>query len=173
VIRDTRPGDAADIQAIYEPYVTSTAISFEEHPPDASELERRIAAALVHLVAERDGAVVGFAYAAPFHPRPAYRWSVELSIYLAEDARGLGVGGELLTALIDRARDCGMVNALALIALPNDASVTLFERHGFAQVGELADVGFKLGAWQPVGYWQLALREATIPPPPFPPSAHG
>ena len=92
MIREASPSDAAAIAAIYAPMVTDTIISFEEEAPSAEEMAERIAAAFVWLVAEEGDEVVGYAYAARFHPRAAYRWSVEASIYLAPEARGRGIG---------------------------------------------------------------------------------
>ena len=164
-IRRATDDDAEPIARIYAPYVTDTAISFDETPPDADEMRRRLAAAHEWLVADVDGEVIGYAYAGAFHGRAAYRWSTEVSIYLAREAAGRGTGGALLDDLLPRLRDAGLVQAFAGIALPNDASVRLFESRGFTSAARYASVGFKHGAWHDVGWWQLQLREPTIPPP--------
>ena len=165
VIRPATPDDAPAVAHVYAPYVTSTAISFEEEAPPPHEIAERISASHVWLVAEIDTEVVGYAYAARFHPRPAYRWSVEVSVYLADSARGRGVGRRLLTSLLERLRAAGFANAFAGTTLPNDASVGLFESFGFVPIGVQRKVGYKLGAWHDVGWWQLRLQEPDDPPP--------
>lgn len=140
-------------------------MSFEEIPPSASEVAARIAASHVWLVAETQSRLVGYAYAAPFHPRSAYRWSAEVSVYLAESARGRGLGRSLVESVLEWLLRNGYVNAFAGITLPNPASVHLFESVGFEQVALQHSVGFKLGAWHDVGWWQRQLREPTVPPP--------
>lgn len=164
VIRAATPHDAPAVAAIYEPYVTRSAISFEEDAPSADEMSARIADSHVWLVAEDDGRVLGYAYAAPFHRRPAYRWSVEVSIYLAEDARGQGIGAALLRNLLDRVRQMGFFNAFAGTTLPNTASIALFESFGFEKIAHQKSVGYKLGAWHDVGWWQLRMRDDAGPP---------
>jgi phosphinothricin acetyltransferase len=125
----------------------------------------RIAASHLWLVAEERETVVGYVYAAPFHPRPAYRWSVEVSVYLAEEARGRGIGKRLVAELVDRLREMGFVNAFGGTALPNPASERLLESLGFKQVAVHESVGFKFGAWHDVSWRQLTLQEPTVPPP--------
>jgi L-amino acid N-acyltransferase YncA len=165
LIREATPADAAAIAAIYAPLVTETIISFEEEPPSAEEMADRIAASHVWLVTEEDGDVVGYAYGAPFHPRPAYRWSVEVSIYLAPAARGRGVGKELLTPLLERLREMGFVQAFGGTALPNPASERLLESFGFKKIAHWERVGFKFDAWHDVSWRQLTLQEPSVPPP--------
>lgn len=165
MIRPATEQDASSVLGIYEPIVRDTPISFETEPPNEEEMGARIARSHEWLVTENDGRVIGYAYAAPFHPRAAYRWSVEVSIYLAEDARGSGLGRKLLAELLDRLSSRGFVNCFAGIALPNAASVRLFESFGFSKIAHWTKVGFKLGAWHDVGWWQLPLREPPTPPP--------
>ena len=165
MIREATPADAAAIAAIYAPMVTDTIISFEEEPPSAEEMAERIAASHVWLVAEEDGKVVGYAYAAPFHPRAAYRWAVEVSIYLAPEARGRGVGKDLLAPLLERLREMGFVQAFGGTALPNPASERLLESFGFKKIAHWERAGFKFDAWHDVSWRQLTLREPTVPPP--------
>jgi phosphinothricin acetyltransferase len=164
-IREATAGDAAAVAAIYAPVVTETIISFEEEPPSADVMAERIAASHLWLVAEQDGQVVGYAYAAPFHPRAAYRWSVEVSVYLAEEARGQGVGKRLVAELVNRLREMGFVNAFGGTALPNPASERLLESLGFEPVALQKDVGFKFDAWHDVSWRQLRLQEPSVPPP--------
>jgi phosphinothricin acetyltransferase len=145
-----------------------TPASFETDPPGVDEMARRIEETTpTHpwLVAKLDGEVVGYAYAAPAHPRAAYRWSVEVSIYLGEGARGRGIGGTLLDELLQRLRAAGFATVRAGTTLPNDASVRLFESRGFRLVGVFEKTGFKLDAWHDVGWWQLILSETSGPLP--------
>jgi phosphinothricin acetyltransferase len=165
MIRSVTEGDAEAIHAIYAPIVRETIVSFETQPPSVVELQERIARSHEWLVGEREGRVVGYAYAAPFHERAAYMWSVEVSIYVGADARGSGLGKQLLTALLERLKQRGFVNAFAGIALPNPASVRLFESLGFDAIARQRQVGFKLGGWHDVGWWQLQLNPPTDTPP--------
>jgi phosphinothricin acetyltransferase len=109
------------------------------------------------LVAELGGAVVGFAYASTYRPRPAYDRTREVSVYLGEAARGQGVGRTLYAVLLDRLRRSGAHTALAVIALPNDPSVRLHESFGFVHTGTLREVGWKFGAWIDTAFYQLLL----------------
>ena len=165
MIRAATPADGAAIAAIYAPMVTDTIISFEEEPPSAEEMAERIAASHLWLVAEEDGQVVGYAYAARFHPRAAYRWATEVSIYLAPEARGRGIGKELLGTLLDRLREMGFVQAFGGTALPNPASERLLDTFGFKQIALQERVGFKFDGWHDVSWRQLTLQEPTVPPP--------
>jgi len=168
-IREATADDAPAVAAIYAPVVTDTVISFEEEPPSADEMAKRIAGSHLWLVAEDDGGqVVGYAYAAPFHPRAAYRWSVEVSVYLGPEARGRGIGKRLVSELVDRLREMGFVNAFGGTALPNPASERLLQSLGFEQVAVQKHVGFKFDAWHDVSWRQLRLREPTVPPPELP-----
>jgi L-amino acid N-acyltransferase YncA len=164
VIREARREDAAEIQAIYAPYVLTTATSFEEEPPDVEQMRARIDESHVWLVCTEAGSLLGYAYASPFHPRPAYRWAVEVSIYLRGEAGGRGLGRLLLDELLFRLRERGFVSAFAGTTLPNEASVKLFEGAGFHKVAHWSEVGYKLGSWHDVGWWQLHLRDRGVPP---------
>jgi len=160
-IRPATPADAAPICAIYNHYVTTTTISFEEDPVDGPGMARRIAdvaaAGLPWLVLEVDGAVAGYAYATKWRVRPAYRYSVESSVYLDPACAGRGFGRLLYGALLDalRARDLHLV--IGGIALPNAASTGLHEALGFRKVAHFSEVGKKFGRWVDVGYWELRL----------------
>jgi L-amino acid N-acyltransferase YncA len=167
-IRLAATDDAEAVLAIYGPIVAETAISFEDEPPSVEEVTARIARSHVWLVAESGGEVVGYAYAAQFHPRSAYRWSTEVSVYLGPEARGRGIGKELVAHLLDRLRQMGFVNAFAGTTLPNPGSTGLFESFGFEKIAHWQRVGFKLGTWHDVGWWQLRLQEPTVPPPALP-----
>lgn len=162
LIRTARPADAAAIQAIYAPIVRDTPISFETEPPTAAEMERRIASTLQQfpwLVGEDErGQVNGYVYAGKHAERAAYRWSVGVSAYVREDCRGRGVGRGLYTRLFGLLAGLGYYQAFAGITLPNAASVGLHEAVGFKPVALYRHVGFKLGTWYDVGYWQRELR---------------
>ncbi|HST70076.1 MAG TPA: GNAT family N-acetyltransferase [Solirubrobacterales bacterium] len=171
-IRDADPAqDAAACAAIYAPLVEGSAVSFEERAPDATEMAARIerySAGHAWLVAERQGEVVGYAYATAFNERPAYRWSAGVSVYVAADARGQGVGRALYGALFDRLRERGFRMACAGITLPNAASEALHEGLGFEAVGVNREIGWKDGSWRDVGWYQLELAPAGDGPPPEP-----
>jgi phosphinothricin acetyltransferase len=174
-IRDALPErDAAACAAIYAPYVERTPISFEERPPDALEMEARIsryAATHPWLVAEEGGEVVGYAYACRHLERPAYRWAADVSVYVAANRRGEGLGRSLYERLFVHLRRQNFQIACAGITLPNDASVRLHESLGFIQVGVSPRVGWKRGGWHDVSWWQLELEPATpgTPLEPLPP----
>jgi L-amino acid N-acyltransferase YncA len=171
-IRDADPSrDAAACAEIYAPHVEGSAVSFDELAPDAAAMRgrmERIVATHAWLVAEREGRVVGYAYAYPFQERPAYRWTVGVSVYVAPGEQGRGLGRALYAALFDRLRERGFRMAHAGITLPNEASVALHESFGFKQIGVNREVGWKHGAWRDVGWWQMELRPAGEGPPPEP-----
>lgn len=163
---DVRVGlgsDAAGIAAVYLPYVLDSAASFEQEPPDEHEIRRRMLASprLPWFVAERGNVIVGYAYASQHRARPAYRWSVEVSVYLVPSEGGKGVGRALYNVLLPTVGDLGYVSAYAGIALPNEPSVRLHEAMGFIPVGVFRQVGFKHDRWHDVGWWQRTLR---VPP---------
>lgn len=163
--------DAAACAELYAPYVEDGPISFEERAPSAAELAERIERTLTThpwLVAERGGELVGYAYACPHRQRTAYRWSVDVSVYVAAGHVGEGIGRALYTALFERLRGQRFRMAYAGITLPNAASVALHEGLGFVQVGTMREVGWKLGEWRDVGWFQLELAPATTEPPPEP-----
>jgi L-amino acid N-acyltransferase YncA len=160
--------DAAACAAIYAPYVEAGATSFEESAPSAEEAAariERITATHPWLVAERDGDVFAYAYACRHRERPAYRWAVDVSVYVAESQHRQGVGRSLYEALLKRLRQQGYWVACAGITLPNEASVQLHERLGFVPVGVYRGIGWKAGAWRDVGWWQLDLAPDAGDPP--------
>ena len=166
-IRTAAPADAEAITAIYAPIVANTSISFELAPPSVDEMRGRIVKTLAELpwlVSEdTTGSVNGYVYASKHRERPAYQWSVDVTAYVREDARGQGVGSRLYQALFAELVNLGYFQAFAGIALPNDASVALHESVGFQSIGVYRKVGFKLGAWHDVGWWQKELRSPTEP----------
>jgi phosphinothricin acetyltransferase len=168
-IRAATADDAAAIASIYAPYVTGTVVSFETEAPDAAEIARRMADGNGHypwLVAcDGDPAtVLGYAYACAFRARPAYRFSVETTVYVADGAQRRGIGTLLYRALLPVLEGQGYAQAIAAITLPNQASVSLHERLGFRQVGAYEKVGFKFREWRTVGLWQRALCPLSTRP---------
>lgn len=160
--------DAAAIAQIYAPYVTDTAISFETEVVGAAQIAERMQS---HdsiypwfVAAEAGDAVIGYAYGTQFRTRPAYRFSVETSIYLEPSAQGRGLGTTLYRALLEQLIRQGFTQAIAGITLPNEASVRLHERVGFRLVGVYRDIGYKLGRWHDVGRYACPLADPRVPP---------
>ncbi len=171
-VRLAEAPDGAAVATIYAPHVETLHTSFEDVAPDAATMAARIAASrpvLPWLVAERNGTVLGYAYASRHRERAGYQWSVDVAIYLHADARRQGIGRSLYQTLFTILRTQGYFNAYAGIALPNAASVGLHQSLGFRPVGIYTQVGYKHGAWHDVGWWQLALQTHTdAPRPPRP-----
>ena len=173
-VRPATADDAAACAAIYAPYVRDTAITFETEVPTAADMAGRIAAhgaSHAWLVAEREGEILGYAYAYGFSPRPAYDWSCETSIYVAPSSRGGSAGSALYEALLPLLAERGYRRAFARITLPNLASVAFHERFGFIESGVLRRVGWKLDAWHDVAYLQRDLGDVDplVPPNPIRP----
>lgn len=166
-IRDASPLDAEACAAIYAPYVTQTAISFELEPPTPAEMAERIATAQkthAWLVLEDEGRVVGYAYGGQMKPRQAYRWSCEVSIYMEPLRRRTGGGRALYEALFERLTERGYRTAIAGMTLPNPASVGLHEALGFEPIGVYRNIGWKHGAWHDVAWSQRPLAVVDDPP---------
>lgn len=179
-IRLAEQADATEIRAIYAPIVEDTVTSFEETPPTTEEMAERIGDTLPRypwLVCERrsedsgddeeqdsDTEIAGYAYAGQHRKRDAYRWSVDVSVYVAENHRRTGVGRGLYESLFALLQLQGFYNAYAGISLPNAASVGLHESLGFEPVGVYESVGYKHGAWHDVGWWQKQLQERPVDP---------
>lgn len=174
-IRLATTDDAAAIAAIYGHYVVHSPATFDEVVPSTAEMARRIDDALLQFpfyVAVVDDAVAGYAYASPYAVRASYRWSATVGIYLHQQQRRKGLGRALYSELLPAIRRQGYVRAYAGITLPNDASVGLHESLGFSRVGMYSAVGYKLGAWRDVGWWEYKLQptlpERPAQPIPFP-----
>jgi L-amino acid N-acyltransferase YncA len=168
-VRPATPDDAEAIAGIYRHYVEAGTVSFETDAPDAGAMRERMSASEGYLpwlvVTEGDAAtVVGYAFAGKFRDRPAYRYTIETSVYLAQAALGKGYGRQLYDALIDTVRAQGFAHAIGVITLPNDWSIRLHESVGFKRTGVLREAGYKNGRWIDVGFWQCELNDATIPP---------
>ncbi len=168
-IRHADPArDAAGCAAIYAPFVSESAVSFEERIPTAADFAARITRIeQTHpwLVAEDEGRVAGFAYGCPHRERAAYRFAAEVSAYVDPAFHRQGVGRSLYSELLGLLREQGLWTVCAGIGLPNEASVAFHESLGFVPVGVYRRIGYKLGQWWDVGWWQLSLREPAQGPP--------
>lgn len=160
-VRDATSDDADAVAAIYDHYVLGTVVTFEEATVPGAAMGERIAAVqnagLPWLVAVEDGRLAGYACASPWNPRDAYRHTVECTAYVAPGATGRGIGARLYEELFARLRALEVHAVVAVVALPNPASVALHERFGLVQAGLFREVGRKFGRWVDVGYWQATL----------------
>lgn len=159
-IRPATTADAPACAAIYAPFVTDSFVSFETEPPGGDEMVRRIeqyGASHGWLVAEVEGRVAGYAYGSPHRARAAYASSCDVAVYVDPAFARQGMGRALYTALLPMLQGKGLHAAFAGIALPNAGSVGLHEAMGFSPVGIYREVGWKLGAWRDVGWWQRLL----------------
>ena len=166
ILRDATIADLEQIQPIYAHHVMHGAASFEESPPDLAEMTARFQALkaknMPYLAALEDERILGYAYAGPYRPRSAYRFTVEDSIYLAPDAAGKGLGRLLLAELVDRCTAMGMRQMIAVIGdSANVASIGLHRALGFAMIGTLPAIGFKFGRWIDSVLMQRALGEGS------------
>jgi L-amino acid N-acyltransferase YncA len=170
-VRVAKPSDAQSIADIYAPIVRDTAISFELEPPSAAEMRSRISETLKvfpWLVSVNGaGEIDGYAYASRHRARAAYRWSVDSTVYVRADSRRGGVGRRLYNELFTELVRLGYCETFAGIALPNDASIALHRSVGFEPVGTYRGVGFKLGAWHDVSWWQKSLGSTVSPTEPI------
>lgn len=166
-IRPATAADAPAIAALYAPYVTDSTASFEQVPPDADEIERRMQSTprLPWFVAAREGRPVGYCYAARYRARAAYRWAAECSVYLEAAESGRGTARALYGELLAAVTRLGYVQVYAGVTLPNPASVRFHEAAGFTPVGVFRSAGFKHDQWCDVGWWQRSLRDAPAAPP--------
>ncbi len=160
-IRNVSPDDAPDITRIYNYYIADTIVTFEEKTVSEDVIGDRIndiqLSQLPWFVAEKDGKILGYSYASKWKERCAYRFSVEVTIYMGRDHVGKGIGYRLYNKVFAALESQGIHAAIAVIALPNDASIKLHEKMGFLKVAQLSEVGFKFNRWIDVGYWQRIL----------------
>lgn len=171
-LRDVVAQDAAVIAAIYAHHVLNCTGSFELDPPDMAEIAKRMetttTAGFPYIVAELDGKITGYAYAGPYRPRPAYRFTAENSIYVHPDYIGSGVGSLLMAELIDRCEKLGLRQMVAVIGdSANTASLKLHRKFGFVETGLLKDIGYKFGRWLDVVLMQRNLGAGASTPPDF------
>src|SRR6266498_433645 len=167
LIRIATAADASAILKIYAPYIENTSYTFETEIPVIDSFQERIMSYLQNwpwLVCEIEGIVAGYAYAARHRERVAYQWSIESSLYVHDDYQGTGVATALYTALIEILKLQGFRNLYAVINLPNDKSVVFHEKMGFEYFATYKNVGYKIGKWKNVGWWQLQLNEYSLDP---------
>jgi phosphinothricin acetyltransferase len=167
MIRVATADDSESILKIYAPYIENTSYTFETEVPSIDSFKTRISAYLENwpwLICEIDGVIAGYAYGARHRERVAYQWSLESSVYIHDEYQGRGVARALYTALISILRLQGFRNLYAVINLPNDKSVSFHEKLGFEYFATYKNVGYKLGRWKNVGWWQLQLNEYSMEP---------
>lgn len=165
LIRPASTADASAIAAIYGYYVRETCVTFIcQEPSPAHYAEQIQEGKYPFLAAEENGEVVGFAYAAAFRPHDAYRWDVELTIYLQPGRKGQGTGSLLMSALLEELGRLGYLTAYSCITVPNERSVALHRRFGFEELGVFPNTGYKHGQWHGVLWMSKALGELANPP---------
>lgn len=174
-IRFAKETDAAELLAIYAPYVKNTAITFEYDVPSVEEFAQRIrsvSSRYPYIAAELDGEIIGYAYASAFHTRAAYDWSVEMSIYLKQEKRRFGIGGKLYDIMEAMLRKQGFLNLNACIAYSDieeetltKASVRFHEKRGFSIIGRFSKCGYKFNRWYDMVWMEKHIGEHTTPPP--------
>lgn len=162
IIRLAAASDAEQILNIYAPYVKNTVISFETEVPTREDMESRIGHSLekhVWIVLEENNEILGYAYSSKHSERSAYRWSVDISVYIKEGFHRRGIGKVLYTSLLEIIKCQGYCNVYAGICLPNEKSVGIHEYFGFRKIAHYSRVGYKLGSWHDVGWWELFLQQ--------------
>lgn len=161
LIRLATPTDAAPILGIYTPYISDTSYTFETEVPSVNAFAQRIQNYLQEwpwLVCEVNGQIAGYAYGARYRERAAYQWCVESSVYIHDKFQRAGVGDALYTALLAILKQQGFRNVYAVINLPNEKSVAFHEKMGFEYFATYKNVGYKLGRWKDVGWWQCIIN---------------
>jgi L-amino acid N-acyltransferase YncA len=167
MIRRALPTDAGGILDIYGPYITDTSFTFEAELPSLKDFSGRIESYLVNwpwLVCEIDGVIAGYAYGSKYRERIGYQWCVECSVYIHDRFQQRGIAKKLYGALFDILKSQGYRNVYAVINLPNEKSVRLHESCGFTWFANYEKVGYKLGKWKTVGWWQLIINDYTEDP---------
>jgi len=168
MIRLASPTDAVAILAIYAPYIRNTSLTFETGVPPVADFANRIRSYMEYfpwLVYEEQGQVRGYAYASRYREREAYQWSVECSVYIHDDHHRSGIARKLYSVLFELLKAQGFTTVYAVINLPNDPSVAFHESMGFRYFATYEKVGYKLGKWKNVGWWQLQLNDYIMEPP--------
>jgi len=166
-IRLARPSDAISILDIYAPYILNTSFTFETDVPSNEAFAERITSYLRNwpwLVCEIDGIVAGYAYATHYRERSAYQWCAETSVYIHDGFQRRGIAAALYAALFEILKHQECRNVYAVINLPNDKSVAFHEKCGFTWFADYKNVGYKLGQWKTVGWWQLQLNDYSDNP---------
>jgi L-amino acid N-acyltransferase YncA len=167
MIRVTTQDDAAAMLEIYSPFILNSGITQETEVPSVEEFQKRISSTLEQrpwLVCEISGEIAGYAYAAKHRDRRGYQWCVESSVYIGEKFTRYGVGFSLYTALFEILKIQGYVNCYAVITLPNERSTSFHEKFGFRYFTTFKDIGYKLGQWHDVGWWQYDINPHTKDP---------
>ena len=167
IIRLAEKRDVPGILEIYSPFVLNTSVTFEEIVPDEDSFWERIQGIMTelpYLVCEINGRIAGYAYASGYRSRASYRWSKEVSVYIHPDYQRKRVAHALYTSLNEMVRYQGIADLLAIITMPNEPSVAFHEQFGYRKCGEFSKVGFKLGQWQNVGWFELFLQDESQAP---------
>ena len=167
IIRLAEKHDVPGILEIYSPFILTSSVTFEESVPDDASFWERIQGImeeLPYLVCEIDGQVAGYAYASGYRGRASYRWTKEVSVYIHPDFYRRRVGQALYISMNEMVRYQGIADLLAIITMPNESSVAFHEHCGYRKCGEFANVGYKLGQWQNVGWFELFLQDETQAP---------
>ena len=157
IIRPAAGKDAEELVSIYAPYVLETAVTYEYEVPSVEEFCGRIENTMKnypYFVAEEGGIILGYAYASSFHPRAAFRWSAEVTVYLRKEAHGRGIGRKLYEKLEEILKKQNVQTLIALIADPNPESVAFHEKLGYHVAGRLTDCAYKLGQWRGMYYME-------------------
>lgn len=168
-IRVARAEDAAGMLEIYAPHVSYGTCTFETVVPSREDFSQRIEKGLSRfpwIVFEENNRIGGYVYASTHREREAYQWTCECSVYVHPDLKGRGLGSKLYSVLFELLKSQGLFNVYAGISLPNEASIRLHEKCGFQHFAVYENVGYKLGAWQKVGWWKLQLLPYKLNPPP-------
>jgi L-amino acid N-acyltransferase YncA len=166
-IRLAERTDVPGILEIYSPFILETAVTFEESVPDEESFWKRIQEIMTELpflVCEIDGRIAGYAYASAYRSRASYRWAKEVSVYVHPDFHRKRVAQALYTSLNEMVRYQGIADLLAIITMPNESSVAFHEQFGYRKCGEFSKVGYKLGQWQNVGWFELFLQDEAQSP---------
>ena len=170
IIRPVTAADAAELVAIYAPYVLETSVTYEYEVPSVEEFRGRIENTTKnypYLAAVEDGEILGYAYSSSFHPRAAFRWSAEATVYLKQEAHGRGIGRMLYEKLEEILKKQNVQTIIALIADPNPESVAFHEKLGYREVGRLTNCAYKLGQWRGMFYMEKHIGDHDGEPAPF------